>query len=279
MRDLYKISIWLWVLFIIACTRNDGDVAVTEEIATAKPTSVKCYAVCDVTKNPDLQLVTNAQEVRPLLPDGQVDSFSYFYTKYHVRTQPIRLVQNYLTTGRDAIRYGWDSNIVVNRVTLQCLVENIAPFSGCFSGINVITADNGKNDWVFNESQGYLSPLNNYFFDGLFSFETYEKGNGNNWKLLYIDYKKEWFPSSTPNVDNIYNNNFCYYDRAVQAQMGDFYFNWFRFPNHDGVYRLTIKFNPLIKGCRAVKETNYVNNEVTIILEIKEGQVIIISTM
>jgi len=219
-----------------------------------------CYTVCDVTKNPDLQLVTNAEEERPLLPDGQIDSLTYFWTKYHVRTSPIRLVQNYLTTGRDAIRYGWDSGVIVNRVQLQCLVENIAPF-GC------------ANDWVFNESQGYLSPLNNYFFDGLFEFETYEKGNGNNWKLLYEDYKKEFFPSSIPNQDYVYEENFCYYDRAVQAQMGDFYYNYFRFPNKDGVYKLVIKFNPSIKGCRAVKETNYSNNEKTIILEIVEGTV------
>lgn len=245
-----------FLLILLACNKTIEETPV-EEIATAKPTSTKCYTVCDVSKNPDLQLVVNAEE-DTLFASG-VDSGSYFFTKYHVRTHPIHLVQNYLTTGRDAIRYGWDSLVRINRVQLQCLIENIAPF-GC------------QNDWVFNESQGYLSPLNNYFFDGLFEFLTFEKGNGNNWKLLYEDYKKEFFPSSIPNQEYLLAD-FCYYDRAVQAQMGDFYYNYFRFPNHDGIYKLVIKFNPLQKGCRAVKETNYNNNEKTFIIEIKEGRV------
>ncbi len=252
------------VALFFSCNREEEKQFTPEEIPTARPTTKNCtYPVCDITKNPDLQLVTNAQETRPLLPDGQIDSFSYFWTRYHVRTNPIRLVQNYLTTGNYAIRYGWDSNVVVNRVQLQCLVENVAPF-GC------------SNDWVFNESQGYLSPVNNTFFDGLLQFDTYEKGNGNNWKFLYTDYKKEFFPDAIPSVPYIYNTDFCYdYQRAIQAQMGDFYFNPFRFPNHDGIYRLVIHFNPLIKNCRAIKETNYNNNDVTIELEIREGQVII----
>jgi hypothetical protein len=259
MRDLYKISIWLWVLFVIACTREPQEQFVAE-IATAKAPATKCSTVCDVTKNPDLKLITNAQDNPPMT--NIIDSTTYFWTKYHVRTHPIHFVQNYLTTGRDAIRYGWDSLVTVNRVQLQCLVENIAPF-GC------------GNDWVFTESQGYLSPLNNYFFDGLFQFFTYEKGNGNNWKLLYEDYKKEFFPSCVPTQEYLYAD-FCYYDRAVQAQTGDFYYNYFRFPNRDGVYRLVIKFNPVIRGCRAIKETNYSNNEATIDLEIREGNVIIL---
>lgn len=229
-----------------------------EEIATAKvPVAKNCFTVCDVTKNPDMQLVTNTEEVRPLLPDGVIDSGSYFWTKYHVRTEPIRLTQNYLTPGFYTIRYGWDSNVVVNRVRLQCLIENISPF-GC------------QNDWVFTEAQG--DTVGSYiFFDGLFEFDTYEKGNGNNWKFLYTDFKKEFFPSVVPTREYVYNTDFCYYDRAVQAQTGDFYYNYFRFPNHDGIYKLVIKFNPQIKGCRAVKETNYMNSEATIELQIANG--------
>jgi len=248
------------IILLVGCSREIKQQP-QEEIATAKAGGKQCNLVCDVAKNPDLQLVTNAEEERPLLPDGQIDTLTYFYTKYHVRTSPIRLIQNYTTTGRDAIRYGWDSGVTINRVQLQCLIENIALF-GC------------QNDWVFSESQGYLSPLNNYFFDGLFSFETYEKGKGNSWKLLYTDYKKEFFPSVVPTREYLLAD-FCYYDRAIQAQTGDFYYNYFRFPDHDGVYKLILKFNPQIKGCRAVKETNYSNNEKTIYLEIREGQIII----
>src|SRR6187402_2886897 len=96
---------YLAIIFLfIACNKRIEDKPLTEEIATSKPIDKICNLVCDVTKNPDLQLVTNAEEVRPLLMEG-IDSFSYFWTKYHVRTHPIHLVQNYLTTGRDAIRY------------------------------------------------------------------------------------------------------------------------------------------------------------------------------
>lgn len=261
-----KLLIPITVLVLSALTLMCSKIGYTdkqnEEIATAKaPAGKSCFTVCDVTKNPDLQLVTNAEEVRPLLPDGQIDSLSYFWQTYHVRTEPIRLTQNYLTPGFYTTRYGWDSNVVVNRVRLQCLVQNIAPF-GC------------DNDWVFTESQGYLAG-SNYFFDGLFEFDTYEKGNGNNWKFLYTDFKKEFFPSVVPTREYVYNTDFCYYDRAVPAQTGDFYYNYFRFPNHDGIYKLVIKFNPQIKGCRAVKETNYENNEKTIELEIMNGTVLI----
>lgn len=247
-------------LIIFSCHKQASD-QLAPEVATAKAPVKNCSVVCDLTKNPDLKIVTNAQE-QPQV-DGVIDSTTYFWTKYHVRTNPVRLTQNYVTPQNYVIRYGWDSGVVVNRVQLQCLLENVAPF-GC------------QNDWVFNESQGYLSPLNNYFFDGLFEFYTYEKGNGNNWKFLYSDYKKEFFPSCVPTREYLLAD-FCYYDRAVQAQTGDFYYNYFRLPNHDGIYKIVIKFNPQIKGCRAVKETNYTNNEETVTLEIKEGQVLIIS--
>lgn len=262
---IITLFICIAVALAVSCNKEVKEEYPAEEIQTARAATTKCFTgLSDLSKNPDLQLVTNAQEERPLLPDGAIDSLSYFYTKYHVRTHPIRLVQNYVTPPYYTTRYGWDSGVVVNRVQLQCLVENIAPF-GC------------GNDWVFYESQGYIVN-GNYYFDGLFEFYTYEKGNGNNWKLLYEDYKKEFFPSCVPTRDYVYNTDFCYYDRAIQAQMGDFYFNYFRFPNHDGVYKLVIKFNPLVKGCRAVKETNYDNNEAAIILEIREGIVTIIST-
>lgn len=252
----------------ISCSKQVKEETVTEEIQTAKPTSVKCYSVCDVTKNPDLQLVTNAQEARPLLPDGQkIDSFSYFFTKYEVRTHPIRLVQNHVVNPYDLNYYpDWIVGDTINRVTLQCLIENIAP-KGC------------NNDWVFNESQGYLVGTD-YYFDGLFEFETYEKGNGNGWRFLYYDHKKKFFPSYVPAYPYWYSTDFCYYyglgERSIQAQMGDFYSNGFRFPNHDGVYKLILKFNPSIKGCRAIKETNYSNNEVTVQLEIRNGTVTIL---
>ncbi len=249
------------VALLFSCQKQVSQEPPAKEIATAKSPAVKnCFTVCDVTKNPDLQLVTNVTD-QPQV-DGVIDSSTYFWKRYHVRTYPIRLLQNYLTRGIDAIKYGWDSGVLVNRVQLQCLIENIAPF-GC------------GNDWAFTESQGYLVGQN-IFFDGLFQFDTYEKGNGNNWKLLYSDYKKEFFPDAIPNTDYIYEMNFCYnYERAVQAQTGDFYYNYFRFPDHDGTYKLVIKFNPLIKGCHAIKETNYDNSEVTYMVQITNGTVII----
>lgn len=255
--------------FVFSCKnlkQNEGDVKdkadASEAASRAADASGKCFSVCNVTKNPDLKLVTNAQD-QPQI-DGVVDTNTYFWKKYNVRTHPVHLTQNYLTPGSYAIRYGWDSGVVVNRVQLQCLLENIAPFdSTCV------------NDWEFYESQGYLVG-SRYFFDGLFEFDTYEKGNGNNWKLLYSDYKKEFFPSCVPTQEYVFNIDFCYYNRGVAAQQGDFYYNYFRFPNHDGLYKLVVKFNPQIKGCRAVKETNYSNNEEIVILEIKNGLVTII---
>lgn len=247
---------------IFSCSRTE--MTPNEETAKAAPPPKSCFSVCNPAKNPDLRLVTNVND-QPQV-DGVIDSSTYFWTKYHVRTHPVRLTQNYVTPQNYVIRYGWDSGVVVNRVQLQCLVENIAPFNS-----------NCSNDWEFYESQGYLSPLNNYFFDGLFQFDTYEKGNGNNWKFLYSDFKKEFFPSVVPTQQYVLNTDFCYYDRGVPAQTGDFYFNYFRFPNHDGVYKLVIKFNPTIKGCRAVKETNYNNNEETVYLEIRGGQIFLLN--
>jgi len=243
--------------FAISCKEKAKETA-QEEIATSKaPSSSKnCVLVCDETKNPDLQIVTNAEETRPLLPDGKVDSLTYFWTKYHVRTQPIRLTQNYVTTAYYAEEYGWKVGDTVNRVKLQCLNENIAAF-GC------------SNDWNFTDAQ--LDALAN---GGLFNFDTYEKGNGNNWKFLYTDYKKEYQPELIPNLA-YQDSTFCSYEEAIQAQAGDFYYTNFRFPNHDAIYKLVIKFNTQIKGCRAVKETNYDNNEKTIELKISNGVVTI----
>ena len=252
------------VLILTGCKDIKQNQTKAEEIATEKAAAAtKCYTVCDVSKTPDLQLVTNAEEQNVLLPDGQIDSNSYFYKKYHVRTTPLRLTQDYLTPPFYTTIYGWDSGVIVNRVRLQCLVENIAQFdSSC------------GNDWVFTESQGYVVGAN-YFFDGLFEFDTYEKGNGNNWKFLYSDFKKEFFPSVVPTQEYVSSLKFCYYDRAIQAQTGDFYYNYFRFPNHDGKYKLVIKFNPFLKGCHAVKEINYDNNEKTVYLTIVNGTVIV----
>lgn len=263
----------IFLIVISSCTRElliEKQVA-TEEIATAKPIFDKnCFTVCDINTNPDLQLVTNAEE-DTLYPDGSIDSGSYFFTKYGVRTNPIRLTQNFLTRGIHHTLYGWDSGVYINMIRLQCLVENIASFDPTC-----------KNDWKFkaDSTMGYL--VNNlWFFDGLFQFDTYEKGNGNNWKFLTSDFKKEFNPSNVPARDYILNTNFCYYfgigERAIQAQMGDFYYNYFRLPNHDGIYKIVLKFNPLIKGCRAIKETNYNNNEKTVYLEIRNGQVFILS--
>lgn len=260
----YLLTVFAAVLISTGCQKQASNQLAQEEIQTARAGTKNCFTVCDPTKNPDIRIITNAGD-QPQV-DGVVDSSTYFWQSYHVRSHPVHLTQNYVTPETYAIRYGWETGEVVNRVQLQCLIENIAPF-GC------------QNDWVFNESQGYLSPLNNYFFDGLFEFDTYEKGNGNNWKLIYSDFKKEFFPSSIPNQDYVLNTDFCYYDtRAIQAQMGDFYYNYFRFPNHDGMYKLVIRFNPQIRGCRAVKESNYENNTVEIELQITNGTVIILST-
>jgi len=256
---------FLSILLIYSCKnirQNEGAVKDKEDAQTAlsKTTDAagRCTKVCNVSKFPDLQIVTNA-ELNPPETDI-VDSSTYFFQKYHVRVFPIRLTQNYVTPGFYTLRYGWDSLVTVNRVTLQCLIENIAPYdSTC------------QNDWEFNESQGTLVGPN-VFFDGLFLFDTYERGNGNNWKFLYTDFKKEFFPSNQINQPYLFSY-FCYYDRAIQAQQGDFYNNPFRLPNHDGLYKIVIKFNPVIKGCRAVVETNYTNNEKTIILEIINGSV------
>ena len=135
------LALCISIALIFSCNKEVKEQA-QEEIQTAKAISPKCNLVCDVNKNPDLQLVTNAEE-DTLFADGTVDSNSYFWTKYHVRANPIRLTQNYVTPQNYTIRYGWDSGQVVNRVQLQCLIENIAPF-GC------------GNDWVFTEDQGYL---------------------------------------------------------------------------------------------------------------------------
>ncbi len=253
----------LIILLFVACNNQIEQNKAVEEIQTAKAgTGKPCNLVCDAIKNPDLRLITNATQNPP--SDNIVDTNTYFWKTYHVRTFPITIQDSFLVSGLYTIRYGWDSGVLVNRVRLQCLVENIAPF-GC------------GNDWVFSESQGY--PVgSNIYFDGLFSFDTYEKGKGNSWKFLYTDFKKEFFPSCVPTQEYVYETGFCYYDRAVQAQMGDFYYNYFRFPNKDGIYRLIIKFNPVIKGCRAVVETNYENNEETVELEIKEGKVNILKT-
>lgn len=270
MKKLFDIPVLLaTVVFVMAaffvmCVKPYKE-EMPEEIPTARVAAAgKCFSVCYLDNNPDLRLITNASQNPPLV-DGIIDSSTYFWTTYHVRTHPIRLTQNYLTTGRDAIRYGWDSGVIVNRVQLQCLVENIAAYS-C------------ENDWVFNESQGtYNSTLGSYMFNDLFQFETQERGNGNNWKLISTHFKKEFFPS-IDKVIEYQSANYCYYygngDRAIQSQTGDFYYNWFMFPNHDGVYKLIIKFNPLIRGCRVAKETNYLNNEKTFIIEIKQGRVI-----
>lgn len=255
------VAILILITLIVSCQKTAVEKPLQEEATAKAPSSKNCYTVCDVSKSPDLQLVTNAQEERPLLPDGQIDSLSYFFSKYHIRTRQILLTQNYITPDFYTTRYGWRQGDTVNRVVLQCLIENIAPF-GC------------QNDWVF--SQGQLDSaiaINPYT---LFEFYTYEKGNGNNWKLLYEDYKTQFYPSTVSTWQYAYTGFDCWYDSAVQAQGGDVYNNAFRFPNHDGVYKLVIKFNPSVKGCRAVKETNYNNNEVTVILEITNGQVIII---
>lgn len=252
------------IALVVSCNKEVKQETVTEEIATVKAPVKICNPVCDITKTPDLQLVTNAEEVRPLLPDGQIDSLSYFFTKYKVRTRPIKLVQNYTVTAYDLTYYpDWTVGDVINRVTLQCLIENIAP-KDC------------NNDWVFSESQGYLVGTD-YYFDGLFEFETWEKGNGNSWKFLYTDHKKKFFPSCVAAYPYWSSIDFCYYDRAIQAQMGDFYLNGFRFPNHDGVFKQILRFNPASKGgCRVVKETNYSNNEKAVVLQISNGAVTIL---
>lgn len=259
-------SFFLAVALFISCKKStkvdDGE----NVYPTAKPIFEKnCYTVCDVSKNPDLRLLTNVYQNQSQV-DGVIDSTTEFWKRYEVRTEPIRLTQNYLVKGRDAVRYGWDSGVYINRIRLQCLTENIAPYDPACG-----------NDWQFTITQGYLSPLgDDIFYDGLFQFDTYEKGNGNSWKFLYSDYKKAFNPESVPNMD-YRNYEFCYSERFINAQCGDFYYNYFRLPNYDGIYKIIIRFNPLIKGCRAVKETNYNNNEETVYLEIQNGQVIVLN--
>ncbi len=252
----------LFAVILFSCKKEiqTSDRLVEEiETAAAKGKPIKCFTVCDVTESPDLTVVTNAEE-DTLYPDGYIDRTSYFWTRYGVRSEPVRWNNNYLTTGRDAIRYGWDSLVYINRIRLQCLLENIAPY-GCGRG------------WVFSESQGYVSPLGNIYFNGLFTMKTYEKGGGNNWKLLYTDFKKEFFPSAIPTQEHVYDTYPCYYYgyRALPSQTGDFYYNYFRLPLYDGVFRIVIEFNPIVGNCRAVKETNYNNNKAYVEVTVIEG--------
>lgn len=247
-------------LILCGCNKFELPQKQVEEISTSKPVTANgCYIACDITKNPDINIVTNAQEVRPLLSDGQVDSFSFFFLNYGVRTHPIRLTQNFITPLYYTEEYGWKAGDTVNKVKLQCLARNIAKF-GC------------GQDWVFTDLQ-----LESLVKGGLFQFETYEWVNGNHWKYLYTDYKDEFDPELIP-VKEYQDSTFCYYDKAIQAQAGDFYYNDFRFTNHDGIYKLVIKFNPQLKGCHAILEIDYTNNQVTIELQILNGQVIILNT-
>lgn len=229
------------ILLLISCTK------------TSQRTK-DCYTVCDVTKNPDLQLVTSAD----------TGATEYFTNRYQAASL-IKLEQNHVVTPYEANYNGWTAGEIINMVTLRCLLENVAP-KDC------------NNDWLFNESQGTLVGTD-VEFEGLFEFYIYEKGKGNSWKLLHEDYKNRFNPSTRAAYPYWYNTDFCYYygigERAVQAQMGDFYDNAFRLPNHDGIYKLELEFNPLEKGCRAVKETNYDNNKKIVKLQISEGQIII----
>ena len=257
-------------LILLACNKHIDVQRPVEEIQTARPDVGKNCTFplsIDTSKRPDLNLWINIEQ-DTLYPDGSIDYTSYSWIRYGVRAEPVRLDQNYLTTGRDYRRYGWDSGIRINRVRLVCLVENIAPYDTTC-----------KKDWEFNESQAshYDSVLRSYMFEGLFEFETFERGNGNSWKTLPIQFKKEFFPSVDKVREYQLVNHCGYYangQRAIQAQTGDFYYNYFMFPNHDGVYKLTIKFNPLQKGCRAVRETDYSNNEKTFLIEIRSGRVL-----
>ncbi|MES2396191.1 MAG: hypothetical protein V4549_09320 [Bacteroidota bacterium] len=260
-----KILLILFAVILFSCKKElQTSDRVIEEIATSKAPTKICNPVCDVSKSPDLQIVTNLEESHPLRPDGSpIDSFTYYFTKYQIRTKPVRFVQNYVVTQFDLGYYpDWVVGDTINKGTLQCLIENIAP-KGC------------SNDWLFWESQGKLVGTD-YEFNGLFEFETYERGNGNKWSLVYVDHKKRFFPSYIPAYPYWYSTDFCYYfgigERSIQAQMGDFYSNAFRFPNHDGLYKLVLKFNPASKnGCRVIKETNYTNNEKTVYIRISNG--------
>lgn len=256
----------LLILLLASCNKEIYVEKPVEEIATVKPESTMkgCFAIDSLKNDKDLQLVINAEE-DTLYPDGSVDSNSYFFTRYGVRSEPIRLTQNHIVTAYEATYNGWTAGEIINKIRLQCLVENISAF-GC------------QRDWLFNEYMGKLVG-SFYEFNGLFEFEIYEKGNGNNWKLFHKDVKKRFFPS-IDKVKEYMLAPFCYYqntgDRAIQAQAGDFYYNDFRLPNYDGIYKIVLKFNPLIKGCRAIKETNYSNNEKTVYLQIYNGSVIIL---
>lgn len=258
------IVLMLAIFIFVGCKKEAITTPLIEEITTAKAPVKICNPVCDITKTPDITLVTNLEEPHELRPDGTaIDSFTYFWLKYQTRTRPVVFEQDHIVTTYEASYYpGWVAGDVISKVRLQCLIENVAP-KDC------------KNDWVFNESQGELIG-NSFLFEGLFEFETFEKGNGNNWRPVYVDYKKQFYPSYIPAYPYWYSTDFCYYfgngERSIQAGMGDFYSNWFRLPNHDGVFKIIIKFNPASKnGCRVVNESNYDNNNKVVYMRVSNG--------
>lgn len=257
-----KYIIPIFAIFLCSCkeksNQNEGAVKDREaaQMATSKAAeaSGKCFKICNPAKDPDLRFVVNGG--------------SYYTERYGIAAYAPILTQNYTVTGYVARLYGWDSGVVINMIRVQCLVENIAPYdSTC------------KKDWEFDTSQGTLTG-NVYLFENLFLFDTYEMGNGNNWKFLYTDSKKEFNPVNIPNMDYRYRN-FCFYDRGIPCQNGDFYRNYFRLPPHDGRYKIVAKFNPVVKGCHAIKEVSYTgedpyaNDSKTIFVEINSGTVTI----
>lgn len=264
MKNPFYIPAALWIAFVLAisCNKKEdwSDIPQSKvvEETTARGGNImnNCsFPLSDTSMSPDLQLVTNAEE-DTLYADGTTDSSSYFWIKYHVRTNPIKFVPNYLVSGYYAKEYGWDSGVLVNMFRLQCLIENIAAY-GC------------KQAWKF---------IDTTIYEGLFEFESFEL-IGKRWKPLYTDYKKTMNPSLVPTREYL-TATFCSYPgyKTIPAQTGDFYYQYFRLPPHDGTYKLIIKFNPLKDRCRAVEETRYDNDQKIVVLEIKEGRLIILST-
>lgn len=259
----FELKIFITILLCAAismCTRNNSEGDTQEEIATAKPISKNCKYVCDVTQTPNLRLITAASQ-NPPATNGVIDTNSYFWRRYGIRVFPIEFTPNYVVTANFGRYYGWDSGAVYHLVRLQCVNENIAPV-GC------------QNNWQFDTSQGRLVN-NEYLYDGLFEFKTYELGFNGNWgKPVYVDVKKNYNPSVVPAKPYTYDD-ICYVpDRCIPAQSEDSYRNFFRLPPHDGTYKIEIQFNPLNKNCHVVIETNYNDDGEVVTFQVLNGQLI-----
>lgn len=277
-----KLLIPITVLFLSAITLMCSKIGYekeAEEITTKNTASIQAevvcaFPVCDVSRDPDLRLVTNK------------DTSDHYFSNYYNPTPPIELTRNFVTTQFYKNYYGWTVGETVSRLRFKCLLENIAKRFW-----STVRKNFSGNDWVWDIKSGYKdSATGRQFFNGLFVFDMFEKVDGY-WHGIYSDYKKEFDPSliekdpyidSMLNPDGVMQTYWTYHDypfRFVSAGTGDFYSNYIRLPNRDGVYAIRLAFNPEINGCHAVKESDYTNNEVWVFVQISGSSLTVINVV